>query len=92
MEPGVEIDVQVDDAFAGEVDAEALAAAVAATLAQAGQAGAVTLVVTDDAAVQELNRTYRGIDAPTIGGGWGAVNPTSTRDRARAGAGPRNRA
>jgi probable rRNA maturation factor len=61
-----EIDVQVDDAFAASVNAAELAAVATATLRQQAQsAGALTLVVTDDAALQELNRAYRGVDAPT---------------------------
>ena len=64
--PGYTIDVQVDDAFAAEVDADELVRVVSATLAaNEVAAAAVTLVVTDDAEVQQLNRDYRGVDAPT---------------------------
>ncbi|MEX1019053.1 MAG: rRNA maturation RNase YbeY [Litorilinea sp.] len=44
----------------------ALEKAVAATLSLAGQSGGeLSLLLTDDDYVRELNHTYRGIDAPT---------------------------
>ena len=58
---GLEIDVQVDDAFAALVNAAELAAVATATLRQqARSAGVLTLVVTDDAGSAGLNRAYRG--------------------------------
>ena len=39
--------------------------AEAALAAENAPAGSVSVVVTDDATVQDLNREYRGIDAPT---------------------------
>ena len=64
--PAYTIDVQVDDAFAAAVDADELAQAVTATLTASEIAAAtVTVVVTDDAQVQQLNRDYRSVDAPT---------------------------
>jgi len=64
--PVYTIDVQVDDAFAAEVDADELAQAVTAVLtASRVTAAAVTVVVVDNAQVQQLNRDYRGVDAPT---------------------------
>jgi probable rRNA maturation factor len=63
------IDLQIDDEFAGLVDAESLEAVVAATLhrhhTELGPVVEVSLVITRDEAVQALNRDYRGIDAPT---------------------------
>ena len=62
----LQVDVQVDPAFSDAVDAAPLRAAVVATLrAQAVARGEVTVVITDDATVRELNRHYRGVDAPT---------------------------
>lgn len=60
------IDVQVDEGEEQSVDVEAITAAVAATLRQQDVAdAALAVVITSDAAVQALNRDYRGIDAPT---------------------------
>ena len=62
----LEIDVQIDEIFAGTVDADLLAAAARAALQQqAWSAGTLAIVVTSDEAVQQLNRDYRGVDAPT---------------------------
>jgi probable rRNA maturation factor len=61
-----QVDVQVDAAFADDVNEDALASAVRATLRhQRAPTASVTLVITDDAAVQRLNRDFRGVDAPT---------------------------
>ena len=57
--------VQVDEAFEGAVDSADIAAAVAATLDAEEQAGEVTVVVTTDEAVAELNKQYRDTDEPT---------------------------
>jgi probable rRNA maturation factor len=60
------IDIQVDELFVDSVDCENLAAIVTHLLTKVGRADAtLTLVVTDDATVQSLNRDYRGVDAPT---------------------------
>ncbi len=65
-DPAYQIDVQVDEPYAGQVDPEDLAAAVRATLQHEAVATAsLTLVITGDEVVQELNRTFRGVDAPT---------------------------
>src|ERR1700712_2505057 len=63
----LEIDVQIDDTFASEVDAELIERAVAGTLAAEGVSEPieVSVLVTDDAALHQLNRDYRGVDAPT---------------------------
>jgi probable rRNA maturation factor len=60
------VDISVEEAFAGEVDADDLVVAAKATLASAGLSQAeMTIVVGDDAQVQALNRDYRGVDAAT---------------------------
>lgn len=59
------IEIQVDEAFAARVDRAQLVAVAEATLAADQCAGELTLVITDNATVQELNATYRGVDAPT---------------------------
>ena len=60
------IDIQVDESVSAAVDAEALVAAVTATLRQQEiDAAALTVVITSDEAVRELNRDFRGIDGPT---------------------------
>ena len=64
--PNYQISVEVAEPFAQAVDREALQAAAAETLRQHGlHAASLTLVVTDDATVRELNRQYRGVDKPT---------------------------
>lgn len=68
LEPDEEarINVQVDEAFAAEVDAVDLATTIAAALAHEGQEEAeVTLVITDDETVAALNARYRGVAGPT---------------------------
>lgn len=60
------VDVDIDDAYVALVSSEELAAVVTATLrGQAVAAGQVTLVVTSDEEVRDLNLAYRGIDAAT---------------------------
>jgi probable rRNA maturation factor len=63
----VEVDVQIDDRFADQADAQLIEQAVAAVLAGEGIGGptAVSVLVADDAALHALNRDYRGVDAPT---------------------------
>jgi probable rRNA maturation factor len=63
----VEVDIQIDDRFANQVDATLIEQAVAAALAAEGLAGAieVSVLVTDDATLRQLNRDYRNVDAPT---------------------------
>ncbi len=63
------IDLQVDEEFAPLVNVEDLRQGVAATLeqhaAELGDAVEIALLITGDDSIQELNRTYRGVDAPT---------------------------
>jgi probable rRNA maturation factor len=71
------IGVQVDDPFLAEVDAADLARVIAIALAAEGRQDAeVTLVITDDEAVAELNREYRAVDGPTDVLSFPAQEPT----------------
>ncbi len=61
-----QIDIQVDEALAALVNHANLHTTVTHLLTHMGRPmAALTLVVTDDEAVQNLNRDYRGVDAPT---------------------------
>lgn len=60
------ITVQVDEPFLDLVDEADLTNVLTQLLAHVARpTAALTLVVTDDESVQELNRDYRGVDAPT---------------------------
>ena len=61
----VEVEVQVAPAFGQVLSAEQLRAVATEVLRQEGAAGQVTLVITDDQGIRELNRDFLGIDAPT---------------------------
>lgn len=63
----LEINWQIAPAFAPHLDEAHLQAVVLSALRQDPPDGpvALSLVITDDQEIQELNRTYRGIDAPT---------------------------
>ncbi len=67
MKVGDRIDVQVAPLFAGKVDVDLLRRATAEALRREGVEGeiALSVVVTDDEAVRELNRQFRDVDAPT---------------------------
>jgi probable rRNA maturation factor len=68
MDPStIEVEVQIDDPFAGQVDPDSLERCAWATLRhqRVGGAAALTIVVTGDGNVRRLNRAYRGIDATT---------------------------
>lgn len=64
-----EIEVQIETAVSEPEESlvEKLAAAVTTTLRQeqAAVPAALTILLTDDTAVQKLNQTYRGQDKPT---------------------------
>jgi probable rRNA maturation factor len=71
------INVQVDEPFLAEVDAADLARVIAVALAAEGRADAeVTLVITDDESVAELNREYRDTEGPTDVLSFAAQEPT----------------
>lgn len=58
------LDIKAD--YAPHVSERRLRLALETTLRYAGRPDAeMSLVITDDETIQELNRTYRGIDAPT---------------------------
>jgi probable rRNA maturation factor len=61
------IDVQTSPRFAGQVDEELLRRVITEVLRGEGVEGEVALsvVITDDEAVRELNRQFRDVDAPT---------------------------
>jgi probable rRNA maturation factor len=61
------VDVQTAPRFAGQVDEELLRRVIAEALCHEGIEGeiALSVVITDDGAVRELNREFRDVDAPT---------------------------
>ena len=61
-----QIDVDVEEQFVRQVDPAAIVDAVASTLRWHDfDDAAVAVLVTDDEAMQALNRRYRAVDAPT---------------------------
>ena len=68
--------VQVDEEFADRVDADDVIAAVHATLEAEGRPGEVTVVITTDEAVAELNEQYRETEGPTDVLSFPAQDPT----------------
>src|SRR5215210_724550 len=63
----IETDIQIDERFQNDTDALLIEQAITAALAAEGVAEAieVSVLVTDDAALHQLNRDYRNVDAPT---------------------------
>jgi len=63
----IETDIQIDERFQDNIDAMQIEQAIAAALAAEGVAGAieVSVLVTNDATLHQLNRDYRDVDAPT---------------------------
>ena len=59
------IDVEVADLFAFRAGGGSRGGRCCDPAPPAGARRALTIVVTDDESVQELNREYRGVDAPT---------------------------
>jgi probable rRNA maturation factor len=64
-ERNTDIDVQVAPAFAAAISEGRLRQVAKAVLRREGSHGQVTVVVTDDVGIQELNCDFLGIDAPT---------------------------
>ncbi len=73
------LDVQVEEPFVSAVSPDWVRAAAQATLDRPGaspsQGAALALVITDDKALRALNRSYRGIDAPTDVLSFGGESP-----------------
>lgn len=65
--PSLNLALDVDPTFESEVDTDLLDRVLNKALAEQGITGPVevSLVVTDDGEVQQLNREYRGVDRPT---------------------------
>lgn len=63
----LQLSIQIEDPFAGQVSDSWLRRVASATLTTAGVASRVELglVIAGDSTVRELNRTYRGIDNNT---------------------------
>ncbi len=59
------IHIETNPSLQIELTLESLERAALATLAHQSADGDLTIVLTDDAQLQELNRDYLGIDAPT---------------------------
>jgi rRNA maturation RNase YbeY len=61
------LDERVDPQFAGQVDLERLQRVIEHALVAEGLKGPVelSLTITDDATIQSINATHRGIDRPT---------------------------
>lgn len=58
-------DVQIAPAYAQALSENHLRAVAEGVLRNEGAPGQITLVITDDLGIQELNRDFVGIDAPT---------------------------
>ena len=65
--PAVDVTVEIRPAYLGSVDGNRLASAVATALRVTGftAPAELTVVVTDDSEMQELNRMYRDLDEST---------------------------
>jgi probable rRNA maturation factor len=86
------ISVQIDPAFAGDLDADRLHRLAGYILAAEGVAGPVELgvVVTNDAEIHDLNRQYLGHDYPTDVISFTAAEEAAGPTLARPPAGPEN--
>ncbi len=63
----IDIDIQTNPRFVDQADTELVERAVQAVIAVEQVPGVleVSVLITDDAELHELNREYRGVDAPT---------------------------
>lgn len=60
------IDIQIDSHFAGKVKEDRLRRVIAQALELEGRSGGeLTILITGDEQIQELNKRYRGVNAPT---------------------------
>ncbi len=75
----IEITIQVAPGVRGEVDEEDLRRVVAEVLSQEGveEETELSLMITDDETIRQLNHQFRGVDAPTdvLAFGAGAEGP-----------------
>jgi probable rRNA maturation factor len=73
------VNVRILPLYAHDVERASLQKAARAAFKSAGgqNAGALTVMVTDDAQVRELNRVYRHVDAPTDVLAFGEVSGAS---------------
>jgi probable rRNA maturation factor len=64
---GYDISVQVADAFTEDVNEDALREAAESALSYVGaeEGAGLTIIITDDEVIRNLNARYRDIDAPT---------------------------
>lgn len=62
-----EVHVQIENAFIAKVKPAGIRRAIGAAFESAGErrSGELTVAITDDARIRELNRVYRGVDATT---------------------------
>lgn len=62
-----QLDIQIDESITASIDAALLRRVADLVLQAEGQTGTIetSLLITNDAELQQLNRDYRGIDAPT---------------------------
>ena len=67
LAPGYQIAIQVAPRFRAKVDEGSLRRVAAEALSQEGveQGTELSLIITDDEAIRELNRRFRSVDAPT---------------------------
>jgi probable rRNA maturation factor len=66
MTADFEVEIQADEPFVSQIEADDLRRAATAALRHTGHAaGALTILITDDETQRALNRAYRAIDAPT---------------------------
>lgn len=63
----VQVDVQIGETVTADIDSALILRAVEAALTAEQQSGPIELsvLITDDSELQQLNRDYRQIDAPT---------------------------
>lgn len=88
----LELVLDVHPDLIGQVDEAAIRHLVATALAAQGieQPAEVGITITDDATIQEMNRQYRGVDAPTDVLAFPLLEPWEIRPQgARPPAGPR---
>ncbi len=64
-EAEIEVEVQIASEFAAAISAERLRVVAEATLCHEARPGQLTLVVTGDQGIRQLNRDFLGRDVPT---------------------------